>query len=240
MKRIFVILFAMALLILGCTGQTNIQQNPPSTPNTTPPQSNNQTTSCDSYCRTAVAPSCNGSWNISGTYPDCNCHFSCLNVVITNDTQNNSTPPLPPDELPKTPVNFTKILDNALSQINNEFYSDHSGMFNEKTHTWYRISGPGDSFDTTPSEVKFNGKSIATIQASGFTIFDGADSTDIFGVAIFNATTTSLDNYGFTGSFDITYTPKLIDGTLSGCVVYNKQYTQDSAVTYYFECEKLN
>lgn len=240
------ILFILAvILIFGCIKQTTNDQipsyQPPNT--TTPPTSPNDNgqqslpnnaesqTTCDEYCHTTTSISCNGSWIISGSYPNCNCQFNC--TAIPDEPIEL---PEPQTEQNNTPANFSLILDNSMDKINDEFYSVHSGMFTEKSSKWKRsATEPSDSIEFTSPEVKFNNVAISSLQASGFFIFEG-NSKDIIGTAIFNVDSTPLDSYGFIGAFDVKYTPTLIKRTLLDCRIYNKEYAY-SGVIYYFECE---
>jgi heme/copper-type cytochrome/quinol oxidase subunit 2 len=51
---------------------------PPANNTTQPPPANNTTKlTCEEFCPTQPHIQCVGAWNISGTYPDCNCGFTC-------------------------------------------------------------------------------------------------------------------------------------------------------------------
>lgn len=235
------ILFILALfLIFGCTKPADNNPSPPLQPlellNESLPSDNEQNDTqpqitCEQSCRISTSVSCNGTWIISGIYPNCNCQFNCTTV--------SDTPSSLPQEAEQnaTPANFSLMLDNSMSKINNEFYSIHSGTFTEKSSKWKRtVQTPSDSIEFTPPEVKFNNVAISSLQASGFFIFEGESSKDILGTAIFNVDSTPLDSYGFIGSFDVAYSPTLIKRTLLACRIYNKEYAY-SGVIYYFECE---
>ncbi|MFH1520675.1 MAG: hypothetical protein ABID61_03455 [Candidatus Micrarchaeota archaeon] len=238
MKLILFIL--TVILVFGCIGQTspvanNSQDAPvnPQPPTQNPPQPSNELQTCEEYCHTSTSISCNGSWIISGTYPNCDCQFNC--VIISDEPI--EFPQLPSEPQTEQAANFSLMLESSMNKINTEFYSMHSGMFTEKSHKWKRsITGSSDSITFAPHEVKFNGASINSLQASGYFTFEGASSKDIIGTAIFNEETTPLDSYGFIGEFDVEYIPTLIKGTLTDCKIYNKEYAY-SGVIYYFECE---
>ena len=250
MKRVLIILAIIALF--GCISQPQNQNIPNQTTNTS--SAPNNTPSCEGYCHNILVPSCSGNWEISGNYPDCKCDFVCTPPqnetppsLLPNNTPEVPTPPSPPVEPPPVqtpPANFSQMLDSALSKVSNEFYQQHSGQFRERTSSWKRNVYPQNSIDISPSEIRFNEVSIATIQSSGYVVFEGTNSYDIFGVAIFDANSTPLDLYGFTGKFDVRYVPQPISRTLENCTTYNKEYTAHSgdklAITYYFQCEKLN
>ena len=127
MKKIFSILILTVLF--GCITQEqhnslpvyNVpENNSTNTPNQsaqnyTPPEQQ----TCEDYCYSAVAPACNGNWSITGSYPNCNCHFDCI-VYVSNESENNTEP----IDLPE--ANFSEILDNALDKVSNDFYLEHS------------------------------------------------------------------------------------------------------------------
>lgn len=228
-------------LIFGCTKPADndplLPLQPSELPNESLSTNNEQNTTqpqitCEQSCRTSTSVSCNGTWMISGVYPNCDCQFNC--ITISNEP---IPPPEPQTEQNSTSANFSLILDNSMDKINDEFYSIHSGTFTEKSSKWKRaVQTPSDSIEFTSPEVKFNNVAISSLQASGFFIFEGESSKDIFGTAIFDVDSTPLDGYGFIGSFDVAYSPTLIKRTLLDCRIYNKEYAY-SGVIYYFECE---
>ncbi|MFH1785982.1 MAG: hypothetical protein ABH842_06140 [Candidatus Micrarchaeota archaeon] len=231
MRGIFAIL--VLVVLFGCLVQE--PSVPPSVPNSTiqPPvqQVNNSPAqlTCEEYCYSAITPSCDGNWSISGVYPNCNCNFDC--VVISNTTEPNITEPI---EVPE--ANFSELLDIALDKISDGFYLNHSGTFTENKYTWRRMITDGTIIDTSTPEVKFNGVSMDSLQSSGYFIFHGDDLKEVYGVAIFNDED-PFEEYGINDGFDVYYVPKLIQRTLIDCTVYNKENPTTLVVAYYFKCE---
>ncbi len=74
MKKCLVIAFLSVFFIIGCTREV---EQPEMT--------------CQEYCETQPHIMCVGHWNISGTYPDCNCEWVCetpeTNETVTSDAE---------------------------------------------------------------------------------------------------------------------------------------------------------
>ncbi len=240
----YALLFALgiALLAAGCTGS----QPAPAAP----------ATSCADYCPMLQHADCNGSWEISGSYPLCTCAFACATppanqsqppanqstppANVTPPAQNASAPANPPPpanvSTPALPVTtVSQLLNDALDSGRDEFYRNNDGSFRESTYTWLRAAAaapPGEIQITAPAtDVKFDGAAISSIAASGFTVFTDVsiDEAVAYGAAVFRARSTPLDNYSSTDLFIIDYVPGVIRGDLRDCRVYSREYAVDSA-----------
>ena len=268
MRRFLVLVLGM-LLLFGCLAAPQEQTNnpQPSVPNTTPPAGNtnqsNPPPSCSEYCMSQPHVQCVGAWNISGAYPDCVCGFACETNASnpqTNNTQggNNNTqtanssqtnnasePASPPPGYTTIPTDrsVSQMIDDELARIKDDFYSTHDGSFTENSYRWERIVPLGDSLSTAPaSDVKFGDQAINSIEASAFIVFqNNADnSRDTYGVAIFRARQTPLDNYSPNDMFDIYYFPQMINKHLRDCWTDTRDYNIDEKgdwlITYRFQC----
>jgi len=268
MKLIIVILLVAMILALGCITQNTA---PPGTPldNATPPASNdtNQTDgsaqSCEEYCMSRPHIQCVGNWNISGTYPDCGCVFTCEtgnntqtgpaandtdNPQSDNDTGNTNNPQgdnnqsAPPGyTITPTDRSVSEMLQDELDGIRDSFYRTHDGSFTEESYTWERIVPLGDGISTAPAtDILFDHSAVDSIEASGFIIFENKDDgqKDINGVAICRARQTILDNY--TSVFDIEYFPPMVNKHLRDCWMETRDYNMDIEgdwlITYRFGC----
>jgi len=252
-SRLFTVLVIAALLMAGCASTAPQGQNQTGPGPVAPPQNqgtngsvqapgNATNPSCDTYCRGLPHIECVGSWNISGTYPGCVCGFDC--DVTSAPEQNASGQGEGPIA---TPTNLTvnEMLQDGLTRQKSEFYLSNSGEFSEKTYTWLREGSEGGFLGGGASmytDVEFDGQSINSILASGFTVFENkAGGTDkAYGLAIFNATSTALDGYTGSDTFDISHSPSMIDKDLRDCWIYTKDFNVDShggwLLTYYFKC----
>lgn len=248
MRLIFIAIGMM--LLFGCTseGTTGANQTAPTQPNITQPDANDSDgqagMTCDEYCRAQPHIQCVGSWNISGTYPDCVCSFVC-DTQEANDTNLSGELPgtLPDDIVAVTILNVSSLMSDGVSKIRSDFYGSHDGSFNEKTYTWtYSASPsePGDiSFDS-PVSVQFDEKPISTLRASAFTVFTdkATDEDHVEGLAIFLTHTTPLDSV--TSPFNVEYLNPAIGKELTGCETYENVHLQDlekqDMLVYYFSC----
>lgn len=252
-SRLLTILVIAALLFAGCAstgappqggqnqsgpGPAVPPQNGSSGGNQAPP-ANATTPSCDEYCRGLPHVECVGSWNISGTYPGCVCGYDC---EVTGGPD-NQTPPGPI----ATPTNMSvrEMVQDGLARQKSDFYLSNSGVYTEKTYSWFREGSEGGFLGggaSMYSDVEFDGENIMSILASGFTVFESkaGGSDKAYGLAIFNATSTALDGYTGSDTFDVTYFPSVIDKDLMDCWVYTKDFNVDSSggwmLTYYFKC----
>lgn len=244
MRYALLFILGMALLGAGCTGS----QPAPVAP----------AVACADFCPTMQHADCNGSWEISGSYPLCSCAFTCATPPANQSPPANVTPPAqnvspanqsPPanvstPELPVTTV--SQLLNDALDGGRDEFYKNNDGSFRETRYTWFRAAAaapPGEIQITAPAtDVKFDGAAISSIAASGFTVFTDVsiDEAVAYGVAVFRARSTPLDNYSSTDLFIIDYAPGVIRGDLRDCRIYSREYAVDSAgdwlVSYLFRC----
>jgi hypothetical protein len=257
MKTALALLFVASLLLLGCTGgaEQPPAQQPPSQPvqnasqnaTTQPPPPQPPAMTCRQYCGTKPLPACNGEWNATGTYPDCTCDYVCYVPTPRNDT-NLTTPeePILPYPIDET---VAEMLDSGMKKLQSEFYRTNSGSFIEKSYTWARIPVDTDlndiSFGASPGgDVKFDNKTSADIVASGFTVFEDSEShhRTTYGLAIFKAKRTLLDDIPPASMFSIDYFPPDIDKELRDCVSYGKDYYStpggDWFVSYSFICWK--
>jgi hypothetical protein len=243
--------FAMLIMLLaGCTGThqtptTAVNVSPqntsapePSTPNVTLNTSVENLTNatapdCTRYCENGT---CQGAWNISGTYPACIC--GCQ--VPKNDTVSNAPRP----EL----INITiaQLLGAGMEKLQTSFYMNNSGTFKQNSYTWYRIATDTDMNDISfvaapPDDVKVDNQSLGSIVASGFTVFEGDNmAPQSYGLLIAKGERTILDDYS--GSFSLDYFPPTINKRLDDCAVYAKDYyitaNGDNFVSYSFVCWK--
>jgi hypothetical protein len=256
-NKLLMVLVIAGLLVAGCTSTSTPPQGNQTGPGqVTPPQNqsgnasgnpggvpaNATNPSCDSYCRGLPHIQCVGSWNISGTYPGCVCGFDCEATGQNASGQN-------PDEPIATPTNLTpkEMVQNGMARQKSDFYLSNTGVYTEKSYTWLREGSDGGGFlggTAPPTDVLFDGTTITSIKASGFTVFDNeaGGSDKAYGLAIFNETHTALDGYTGSDTFDITYFPSMIDKDLKDCYVYTKDFNVDAhggwLLTYYFKCAR--
>ncbi|MBI5227509.1 hypothetical protein HY988_02875 [Candidatus Micrarchaeota archaeon] len=233
------------LLIAGCTSPTK--------PKT-------ETLTCYDYCTSLPAPACTGSWSISGNYPDCACKFECekssdnqtqkvsppapvVNVTVNESSKTNVTvaPPPPPPQ-PKKPISQT--FNDTIKQIRTDFYVENPGSYTEFDYRW--DATVNDSFGSKDIKlgqfqaVKFNGAYIPSLQTFEFYEFKSATNPNkigIYGLALMNDTSSSLDNYG---TFSTTYLPELQN--LDGCVVSKRtsvKATEGDYTLYTIYCRSL-
>lgn len=249
--RLFLLL-GIVLLLAGCAGTT-----PDAAPAEPPPASPPPGITCAEHCPSLPHIQCVGAWNISGTYPDCICSFECeVNETTgTSNTTNatspppaNASPPLPPPP----PQNQTgksagQLLNEGLASQSSQFYSSHSGTFQENKYTWTLLP-PGSTppiLTGLPSEIQFDGAVISSLQASGFYVFTDTaqDTKEIYGIAIFKAASTPLDAYGMTDVFGIDYYSPAIAKELRSCEVYGRDSDTGSdgaeLTTYFFRCGQV-
>ncbi len=252
--RPFAIFLLIGILLAGCTTAPSAPAEAAQPAGQTPPQggvanatpaANASAQTCEEYCAGLPHVQCEGSWNVSGSYPSCECSFVCL---ADNASGNESGGAKPPDEPLATPTNksVSELLQDALDAQKDKFYRENSGSYSEKTYTWLREASGGMFMSSAPaSDVLFDGNAIATIQASGFISFEnsGTGVREAYGAAIFNSSSTILDSYTGSDAFSIDYSPKMIDQKLRDCWVYSKDYNIDKAggwlLTYLFRCERV-
>jgi len=91
MKKIILLSLVIFLFAYGC-----LDTYKPISPPVTPPanqSTNDSTMDCNKYCLSQPHVQCAGTWNNSGTYPNCTCSYICTSVPVTNQsnqTQNQS------------------------------------------------------------------------------------------------------------------------------------------------------
>ena len=134
-----------------------------------------------------------------------------------------------------------ELLDDALDALMSDYYTDHSGMYQENRYRWIAHVPEGDgSLVTSPaSEVEFEGTVIDSVRAAGYQIFEKDGDEDVYGAAVFNQQQTMLDNWF--SPFEI----ELINGRdLEWCRVTEKDVYQWSSggfvSVYQFECESAS
>lgn len=241
MRQLF--LFAIMLMAFGCLSppiddSSLIEDNNSIVENVT-------IVTCEEYCQELPHMECIGEWNISGSYPDCVCGFDCTVEEPVNDTGivNETNTSVSEPEIPYVNKSLATLLSEALIRSDDDFYKKTlSGSFQETTYQWAKTSDiPGDAIVVDiKNKILFNDKYIDGIVATGFIIFEdsGAYTSEAYGVAIFNATNTTLDTAGVL-YIDYLY---FIDKKLIGCTVYDKTVIKndmyDNLSTYYFRCNR--
>jgi hypothetical protein len=233
------------LLLLGCAGTAEPPADGTTYPDTTPPADE---MTCEEYCPTLPHIQCVGQWNISGTYPDCVCSFECEAAEVPEqpeDQTNETVEPEPPPETPVTDRNMAEMLDDGVEKLRRDFYKDVTGgVFQEKQYKWKRIENvsEGEIIFDSPSFVKFEGKVIQSLYASGLVLFENTETadTEAYGVAIFKDTETVLDDYEL---FDADYPSPAIEKGARDCWVYEKEHQRnlqgEDLLTYYFKCLRV-
>ncbi len=231
--RFFAIIFGI-LLLFGCTSApaddtTPTVPNQPSEPdvNDTPAVNDTPSMTCDEYCKSQPHIECVGNWNISGTYPDCVCDFVCgvEEVPDENDTQDLD------DIVPKSNKTLNQMLDDALAQVRTDFFKQYDGSFEQTTYKWKRAQAldaqPDDIIiEAAPlTDVKFDEKTIKSIQAAGFIVFDDGVEPVSRGIAIFMNSTPVLP---FSGeSFDVEYFHSTEHRYMHDCEVTSEELTRN-------------
>lgn len=242
------------ILILGCLlffGCMTIEDKPPQNI-TTPPIGGPEMT-CEEFCPTQPHIQCVGSWDISGTYPNCVCNFECTIEEVPEENQSGDvTSPISEElDIPSTNKTIGEMLDDGMQKLQSKFYTDHSGSFTETRYKWRRFpinATPQEIVaDTTSAfDMRFDGDVVQSIQTSGAIVFMNTETeqSEIFGLAIFKDRTTPLDTYpDFKTTFDVEFLHPNIAKELHNCQAYEKVYhknLQDEwLLTYYFECEEI-
>jgi len=193
---------------------------------------------------------CAGTWNISGSYPDCTCSYACSQQPASNVSNTEPAPAVQPEA---KPINITvsQMLDTGLAKLQNDFYRINTGTFTETAYQWMRIpanTNVGEiTFDASPEgDVRFDNKTIKTIVASGFAVFkdNEDDSVQIYGLAVFKDKRTILDNYTGQDVFAVSYLPPTIAKKLRDCQVSSRDYYiaegGDWFVSYSFRCWRID
>lgn len=234
--RFFAIIFGI-LLLFGCTTSAPQENTTPSAPtqpeppavNDSPDSNGTVSMSCDEYCKSQPHIECVGQWNISGTYPDCVCDFVCDTSEL-NVTEDEASDELAA-EFPKSNKTLNQMLDEALAQVRNDFFKTYDGHYEQVTYKWKRAQAldaqPDDIiFDAAPlTDVKFDDKTIASIQAAGFIVFDDGVEPVSRGVAIFMNDTPVLP---FSGeNFDIEYFHSTEHRYMNDCGVTSEELSRN-------------
>jgi len=235
----FLILFASLILLAGCTTTETPTPQPPPAP---------LAPTCEEYCPTQPHVECVGQWNISGTYPDCNCEFVC---DVEETVEEPEPPPVEePEELedivPRTDKSVSELLDDGLLKSRVGFFSENDGKFEITEYKWMRSdlpdAGPGDiSFDRAPAtDVKFDGETIDSIRGAGLLVFEEGSTSEVRGLIIFMDKTTSLDGME---NFDVEYFPSVDHRTMELCSVQSKDLSMDMESNwiskYFIKCEDV-
>ncbi len=239
----YAILLLGILLAFGCISGPAQPAPPAPQPAPQPAPANNTTgpaMSCNDYCVTLPHVQCQGSWQISGTYPNCVCSFECAQNAT------NQSPPAPQPPPPQTlgnPTNETvsQMLSDTMSSLRTSFYRNHRGTFDEKSYTWQinlnQTAGGGIPIGggPTPTDVLFDGQSVDSIRASGFYVFTNQadESQTAIGTSIFQAKSTPLDLFTTSDNFRVSYFPSMIGYNLSSCSITTKDYEYDQQNNWY-------
>ena len=242
MRAIFLIIGM--LLVAGCVSSE--PEPVPEVPSEPGPEE--PTMTCEEYCPTQPHIECVGTWNISGTYPDCVCEYNCdVEETPEEPEEVPEPPPEEPEEELTPPVpekTLNELIQEGVSKAQYDFYTENDGTFEETTYTWKRHVGedilPGDiTIDTAPlTDVRFDGEPIQSLRGVGLVVFDGEGVSEVRGVLIFLSDFTALDSKT---TFDIRYFPSLDHRNMEICLVKNKDMVMDSEEnwisTYYIKCE---
>lgn len=235
--RFFAILFGI-MLLFGCTTTAPAEDTTPSTPAQPEPPAVNDTETandtasmtCDEYCKGQPHVQCVGEWNISGTYPDCVCSYECESVDLNVTDEEDASEELE-DLVPKSNKTLNQMLDEALAQIRLDFFKKHDGSFEQTTYTWKRSGTvdciPGEIvLDTAPlTDVKFDGKTISSIQAAGLMVFDDGVEPVSRGILIFMNTTPVLPLAG--EDFELEYFHSTEHRYMHDCKVSGKELSRN-------------
>lgn len=177
--------------------------------------------------------------------PNVSQNVSPANASAGNASQQNASRPAEPFP-PVTNKTVLEMMEGVLAAQQDAFYRANSGTFRQAEYSWVRShlnASPGDiSFRYPAADVKFDGREIASIEGSAFTVFTDVsiDEAVAYGVAVFRAGSTPLDNYSSTDLFIIDYVPGVIKNDLRDCRIYSKDYAADAGgdwlVSYLFRC----
>lgn len=240
--RLLLLVFG-CLLLLGCAGTAEPPTDDTTYPGDTAQPADNMT--CEEYCPTLPHIQCVGQWNISGTYPDCTCSFECEEIPEQPENQTANETVEPPTEIPVTDKSLAEMLDDGVEKLRRDFYKDVTGgVFQERQYKWQRLENvsEGEVVFDSPSFVKFEGKVIQSLYASGLVLFENTEtaSTEAYGMAIFKDTETVLDDYEL---FDADYPSPAIEKGGRDCWVYEKGHQKnlqgEDLLTYYFKCLRV-
>jgi len=261
--RLFIIAAFGLLALMGCLATTPYSSQPASpqqpAPQSQQPPANiteNQTPTCGEYCLSQPHIECVGEWNISGTYPLCNCAFVC-SIETPPENKTNETPPAEPPKPPATPppiiqINKTanQLLEEGMAKLKGDYYAGSTGLVREKSYTWARVPANSTS-DGIPlgvsapaTDLDFSGETIPGIMASGFIVFEHEDGTEVYGLAIAKGSTTVLDGYSEGRNFYVSYAPYPIKKEIWGCHISSKEhYTNaqgEAMAEYFFRCDGVD
>ena len=250
MRTVF-LLFGL-MLLLGCAAEQPEQPageqpvaEPGEEPAEEPSEEPEEEMTCEEYCPTQPHIQCVGSWDISGTYPDCVCSFECDVEEEPEEEQEE-----PEDEATVSDKTLDEMIDDGIEKMKSDFYRKNSGSFAETTYTWKYKEGPevqpGDLvFDTVPREdIKFDGAVITSLQAAAFVVFDEEDNgVRSSAMIVFLDQMTELDSYSASEGFDIEYFHSQDHGNMKDCWVTSKQLTKNTkgewVSTYFISCERV-
>ena len=251
--RFFIPIILGLFLLMGCLGTGPAPQPPPSLPPAQPPANitENKTPTCGEYCVSQPHIECVGEWNISGTYPNCNCGFVCT-IETPPPNTTNETQPKPPATPPAIQINKTasQLLAEGMAKLKSDYYANSSGIVHEKSYTWTRVPANSTSDDlpvgvsASATDLDFSGETIQGIMTSGFVVFERDGATDVYGLAIAKGNTTVLDGYSETRNFYVSYVPYPIKKEIWGCHILSKaHYTNaqgEAMAEYFFKCDGVD
>ncbi len=251
MRLLFAIILGFVLLF-GCT--TTEVSDEPTAPVVEPPEEPDvpaepveepaDSTTCEEYCPTQPHIECVGQWDISGEYPDCDCTYVCDVVEDEDDELEVDDLVQPSDKTVGT------MLSEGLDKVRLDFYRENDGSFEETRYTWKRAATadpmPGEvGFDLAPlTDVKFDGKTIDSLQGVGFAVFNGTSkNTKALGVVVVLDKMSMLDDYTGSDAFDVEYFPSVEHRYFKDCWVYSKDFSKNMdsewVSTYFVQCEAV-
>jgi len=253
--RLFIIAAFGLLALMGCLATTPYSPQPASPQPAQQPPANitgNATPTCGEHCLSQPHIECVGEWNISGTYPLCNCAFVC-EVQTPPVNGANETPPAEPKPPAQPIIQINKtanqLLTEGLAKLKSDYYANSSGLVREKSYTWERVPANSTSDDlpvgvsAPATDLEFDGETIQGIMASGFITFEQEGGTEVYGLAIAKGNTI-LDGYSEERNFYIAYAPYPIKKEIWGCHIFSKEhYTNaqgDAMAEYFFRCDGVD
>jgi len=256
-----ILIFAIGLMLFaGCVTEAPAEEAeqtaPPEEPTVPPEEGPKGTATCEEYCLTLPHIQCVGEWEISGTYPDCECEFVCEGEEAETEPPEEETeePEEEMEEEPYAPTNtqsLDEMMDDILERLRTDFYRHNSGSYEMNTYTWKGVmkdTYPGDiTVDKNiAAEVEFDGTVIDSLQASGFISFRNTNTgiTKAYGFAIFEEKSPILDTYySANTTFSAEYYSSVIDKGIGECEVYDKVLEKNTDAeyisTFVFKCDNV-
>jgi hypothetical protein len=136
------------------------------------------------------------------------------------------------DLVPKSNKTLNQMLDDALAKIRLDFYKQYDGSFEQTSYTWKRSGTvdcvPGEIvLDAAPlTDVKFDDKTIPSIQAAGLMVFDDGVEPVSRGILIFMNTTPVLPLAG--EDFELEYFHSAEHRYMHDCEVTEKKLSRNT------------